>query len=549
MSKMSAGPAERRLKLCSRCYLPCGMFGTRSELLRGLAFDAALWGAMAVILAVHFSPLAVSPPRDRSKRYDQVTVSTSPTGAAGTTRRSVLRATTAALPAAALGAQPQPMAKPNIILIVSDQFRWDCIGAAGLNPMNLTPNLDRMAAGGVMFRNAFASQPVCAPARASIFTGQYPSRHGVWRNGIALEENAETLPKILGRAGYSSNYIGKWHLAGGSPEMRGAVRPANRGGFDGLWQASNVLEFTSHAYEGDLFDNRGEPIHFSGIYRTDFMTGLAQRFLRTAKSPFFLTLSYLEVHHQNDIDAYVPPKEFAGRYKNPFVPQDLRPLPGSWPSQLSDYFGCVAKMDETVGTIRKTLVETGLDRNTILVFTSDHACHFKTRNAEYKRSPHESSIHIPLIVEGPGFNRSRVVSELVSQVDLAPSLLDAAGLPVPAGMQGRSILPLADGRPGDWGNEAYFEMSEFVTGRGLRTPQYTYAAAPKRRDWKAVPRSDEYIEYMLYDLYADPFQHVNLAGRREYAEVSEQLRGRLAARIFEAGGAKANVEPAWFPYP
>jgi len=215
--------------------------------------------------------------------------------------------------------------KPNIVLIISDQFRWDCIGAMGLNPMGLTPNLDGMARRGVVFRSAMANQPVCAPARASIFTGQYPSKHGVWKNGIALPNSATTIATELRNAGYSANYIGKWHLAPGD-RPPGPVAPEHRGGFLDLWEGANALEHTSHPYEGDLFDGGGKPLHFSGIYRTDFMTQRAQSFLKRAKSPFFLVLSYLEVHHQNDIDAFVPPKEYAGRYKNPFVPEDLRPL-------------------------------------------------------------------------------------------------------------------------------------------------------------------------------------------------------------------------------
>jgi arylsulfatase A-like enzyme len=279
------------------------------------------------------------------------------------------------------------------------------------------------------------------------------------------------------------------------------------------------------------------------------MTDRAKRFLRTAKGPFFLTLSYLEVHHQNDKDTYDPPKEFANRYPNPFIPPDLRPLPGSWPSQLSDYFACVAKMDETVGEIRKMLRETGLDKNTIVVFLSDHACHFKTRNSEYKRSPHDSSIHIPLVICGPGFNRSMQISELVSQVDLMPTLLQAAGVAVPASVQGHSFLPLLDRKTENWRNEVYFEMTEFVTGRGLRTPQYTYAvSAPKTPAWKSVPSADRYVEYIHYDLYADPFQHTNLAGRATHKTVAEQLRARLLTRIREATGATPAIDAAWFPY-
>ena len=468
---------------------------------------------------------------------------------AGPTRRELL----AAVPPAVSAAQTRGNTgarRPNIILIISDQFRADCIGALGLNPMNLTPNLDRMAGRGVLFQSAFCNQPVCAPARGTIFTGQYPSRHGVWRNGIGLPENATTLATALRQEGYSANYIGKWHLAPSEGTTgRGAVAPAHRGGFNDLWEGANALEWTSHAYEGELYDNDGKPIRFSGQYRTDFMTERAQRFLRSAKSPFLLTLSYLEVHHQNDTDTFDPPREFAKRYPNPFVPQDLRPLPGSWPSQLSDYFACVAKMDETVGTIRKTLSDSGLEQNTILVFLSDHSCHFKTRNSEYKRSPHESSIHIPLIIEGPGFNRSMRVPELVSQVDLAPALLEAVGATVPASIEGHSFLPLLDRRTEGWRNEVYFEMSEFVTGRGLRTPQYTYAvAAPKKPDWKAVPAASQYVEYMLYDLAADPYQHVNLAGRAPYAAIAGQLRERLLERIREASGATPEIDPCWFPY-
>jgi len=462
----------------------------------------------------------------------------------------------AGMPAAAVAAQAQQpaAAKPNIVLIISDQFRWDCVGAMGLNPMNLTPNLDRMAGNGVMFRNAFCNQPVCAPARASMFTGQYPARHGVWKNGIALPENSTTLAKSLHSAGYSANYLGKWHLGNDDsvpvPARNGSVPLERRGGFVDLWEGANALELTSHAYEGDMWDRDNKLIHWAGKYRSDVTTERAQQFLRSAKSPFFLTLSYLEVHHQNDRDSFDPPNEYKGKYPNPFIPGDLRPLPGTWPSQWSDYLACVSKMDETVGTIRKTLADTGLARNTILMFVSDHACHFKTRNAEYKRTPHESSIHVPLIVEGPGFLGGKTVSNLVSQVDLMPTLLESAGLPIPSTVQGRSFLPLANGKTEGWRDEVYFEMTEFTTGRGLRTPQYTYAvAAPKVPGWKLVAGAEKYVEYMLYDNYADPYQHVNLAGRTPYQPVLQDLRRRLLARMKEAGDTPATIEPSWFPYP
>src|SRR5262249_48941339 len=160
-------------------------------------------------------------------------------------------------------------ARPNIVLVISDQFRWDCVGAMGLNPMNLTPNLDQMAGRGVMFRNAFCNQPVCAPARGTIFTGTYPAKHGVWRNAIGLRAATVTFPKLLRQAGYSRTFMGKWHRgppwggAGGpaaaappqtpganAPYARGAapavripplatrgpVKAEHRGGFLDLWE-------------------------------------------------------------------------------------------------------------------------------------------------------------------------------------------------------------------------------------------------------------------------------------------------------------------------
>jgi arylsulfatase A-like enzyme len=117
-------------------------------------------------------------------------------------------------------------------------------------------------------------------------------------------------------------------------------------------------------------------------------------------------------------------------------------------------------------------------------------------------------------------------------------------------MQGHSFLPLLDRRTEGWRNEVYFEMSEFITGRGLRTPQYTYAAAaPRVPGWQAVPSVDKYVEYILYDLYADPYQRVNLAGRVPYQKIAAELRQRLLARMREASGEPSTIDPAWFPYP
>ena len=198
--------------------------------------------------------------------------------------------------------------------------------------MNLTPNLDGMARQGVLFRSAVSNQPVCAPARACIFTGQYAEKHGVWRNGFGLRTGDTTLATALRQGGYSANYIGKWHLAPNSAhDNSGPVAPEHRGGFLDLWEASNVLEFTSHGFEGEMYDRDGKPVRFSNTYRVDFLTDRAVRFLKNpGDKPFLLTVSYLETHHQNDIDKYVAPKKYENAFRDFFVPRDLRPLPGTW---------------------------------------------------------------------------------------------------------------------------------------------------------------------------------------------------------------------------
>ncbi len=460
--------------------------------------------------------------------------------------------------------------RPSVIVIHADQFRWDVLGAYGLNPMGLTPNLDAMARRGTLFQSAITNQPVCGPSRACLWTGQYASRQGVWMNGIGLRTDVPTIATAFRQAGYTANYIGKWHL---ESKVIGPVDPGHRGGFTDFWEASNVLEYTSHPYEGEIYDTDGKPIRFSGEYRVDFLTQRALRFLREkAQEPFLLAVAYVEPHYQNDMVRFVGPKGSEQKYANPFVPKDLRFFPGDWPSQLPGYYGCVASIDQAVGTILNELKELGLEKNTIVAFTSDHGCHFRTRNTEYKRSPHEGSIHVPLVIQGPGFNRSLSVPQLVSMVDIAPTLLDSAGVSIPAAMQGRSAMPVLEGKADEWRNEVFIHMAEFMVGRALRTERWTYAVASPKRDGRIIPvpeselyeqhkiynlmegskpepYADRYVEYQMYDLYSDPYQLVNMAGRNEALEAAMQLRGRLKERMAEAGDHPAEIESPYFPYP
>jgi len=472
----------------------------------------------------------------------------------------------AADPAPETGASGKPANRPNVLLVISDQYRWDFICAYGHNPMDFTPNLDAMFRRGTAFENAFTNQPLCSPARACLFTGQYATTTGVWKLDFGLQPGATTLATVLRAAGYSANYIGKWHLAPNShskPVTEGFVPLEYRGGFDGLWQASNVIERTTHPYQGTIWDAAGNPMTFDGIYRVDYLTDLAVKFLQQEHDkPFFLVLSQLEPHHDIDADGFVPPTGYDEKFRNPYVPPDLRPFPGDWPFQLANYYGDCKRIDESMEKIFRTLHEQNLEDNTIVIFLSDHGCHFRTRNVEYKRSPHESSIHVPLLIQGPGFNNGGRISELVSLVDFAPTLLAALGIDVPASMQGKSFFPLISdpAARAAWRNEIFIQISESETARALRTPEWTYVALAPGAKPGADASSPVYQDYQLYNNAADPAQIINLAGRidppklihyagnRSMRQITDQLRERLLARMEEAGETRPQIT-RWDYYP
>ncbi|NUR84845.1 MAG: DUF4976 domain-containing protein, partial [Nonomuraea sp.] len=182
--------------------------------------------------------------------------------------------------------------------------------------------------------------------------------------------------------------------------------------------------------------------------------------------------------------------------------------------------------------------------DTIVAYTSDHGSHFKTRNDEYKRSCHDASLRVPLALRGPGFDGGGAISRPVSTLDLPPTLLAAAGLPVPDEMQGRSFLPLLADARAPWPEEVFFQVSESEVGRGIRTSRWKYYAVAEDADPWDAPAAARYREQALYDLDSDPHELVNLAGLRSHAEVAAALRERLRRRIAEAGEAEPVIDPA-----
>ncbi|MGQ9629490.1 MAG: sulfatase-like hydrolase/transferase [bacterium] len=440
------------------------------------------------------------------------------------------------------------MRRPNIIFFLSDQQRWDTVKCYGQR-LNVTPNLDRMANEGVRFENAFTCQPVCGPARACLQTGRYATEVGCFRNDIALPTEERTIAHWLSDAGYEVGYIGKWHLASTTGEgfnyQTKAIPPERRGGYKDYWLASDVLEFTSHGYDGYLFDANMRRVDFKG-YRADCLTDFALEYLRTrsGRKPFFLFLSYVEPHHQNDHNRYEGPEGSKERFKDFDVPGDLVGAGGDWRENYPDYLGCCASLDYNLGRVRNEIEKLGLTENTLIVYTSDHGSHFRTRNSEYKRSCHDSSIRIPMIACGPGFRGGAVVHELVSLIDLPPTLLASGGVEKPKTMRGRPLQELVAGTARDWPEEVFIQISESQVGRAIRTRRWKYSVrAPDKDGWNHSA-SDLYVEDFLYDLERDLHERDNLVSDPAYASVRRELAEILKLRMAEAGERAPEILPA-----
>ncbi|TCM89761.1 arylsulfatase A-like enzyme [Paenibacillus sp. BK033] len=418
--------------------------------------------------------------------------------------------------------------QPNVIVFFTDQQRWDTSGLHG-NPMRLMPNFDREALLGTHLTHSFTCQPVCGPARSCLQMGQYATKTGCFVNGIHMPEDAPTIAKSFKASGYDTGYIGKWHLAPEEP-----VSERYRGGYD-YWLAANVLEFSSDAYNAVMYDNGNNAVKLPG-YRVDAITDAAIRYIDDHQdNPFFLFLSYLEPHHQNHEDNYPAPDGYREQYTGAWTPPDLAALGGSAPYHLPGYYGMVKRLDEAFGRLMDALKSLGLREKTIVLFTADHGCHFKTRNGEYKRSVHDASIRVPTLITGPGFMGGHQVQELVSLVDLPPTLLDAAGIPVPEHMQGRSIKPLINGNHTAWPEEVFIQISESEVGRAVRTRRWKYGVVARDKNPYTDSHSDRYEEAYLYDLQSDPYELTNLIGYESHAGVANAMRNRLLKRMVAAG--------------
>lgn len=417
---------------------------------------------------------------------------------------------------------------PNILLVLADQWRAQALGHAG-DPNVQTPHLDRLARSSVRFVNAVSGVPVCSPYRASLQTGQRPLTHGVFLNDVPLAPNAVTLAKVLGAAGYDTAYIGKWHLDG---HGRSAFIPRERRQGYGYWK---VLECTHNYTNSFYYADAPVKLTWEG-YDAFAQTRDAARYLREharSSRPFFLFLSWGPPH-----DPYhtAPP-----RYRALYPPAKLR-LPPNVPEadranarqQMAGYYAHCTALDDCIGMLWATLRETGLETNTLWVFTSDHGDLLGSHGAYNKQQPYEESVRVPLLLHWPAGlgSRRKTLDAPINAEDLMPTLLGLCGLPIPNTVEGldfsgylRGGADPSDGAAllacvapfGQWtrqrGGREY---------RGLRTRTHTYV-----RDLDGP--------WLLFDNRKDPFQLTNLAGRPEVAALQANLDALLQRKLAAAG--------------
>ena len=445
----------------------------------------------------------------------------------------------------------------NIVFYFTDQQRWDTCGCFG-QPLDITPNLDKLAAEGVKFDNAFSPQPVCGPCRALFQTGRYPTETGCFRNNIMLPPNVKTLGQYIEEAGYETAYIGKWHLASDGELEKPpvidhtitAIPRELRGGYTGYWRTADVLEFTSHGYDGFVFDENDNKIEFKG-YRADCINDLALQFFDTydRKKPFFMTVSQIEPHHQNDHRHYEGPEGSKERFKNFVLPHDLEVLKGNAAEEYPDYLGQCAALDENLGRLIERLKKEGLYDNTVIIFASDHGSHFMTRNRDehlngyddYKRSCHDGCLHVPLVIAGGPYKGGVAIQDLVSTESLPKTILAIAGVDVGDKMIGENLLDVVEHKDPARPNEVFAQISESRVGRCVRTPEWLYAVYAPGVNGGEAAAADVYADDFLYDMKKDPWQLDNVVADPAYAGVKAELRQKLLDWIGRAEGVRPAI--------
>lgn len=442
--------------------------------------------------------------------------------------------------------------RANVIWILADQHRGQALGYRG-DANAATPNIDNLARNGMRFDQAVAGAPWCCPFRGALLTGKYPHQNGVTQTPAALDPETPTLVGPLRQAGYHTAWVGKWHLDGSnSPFHR--VPPSHRGAFD-YWMG---YENNNNQEETFVYGTDSETPQRLAGYETDVLTDLFIDHLRAHVTsmdnqgedyqPFFAALSVQPPH-----SPYVPPLDTDGGrrfYHNPTAVQ-LRPnVPrGGWAEakarlDLAGYYGMIENLDANIGRLRAALRELGIDRETYLVFFSDHGDCLGSHGQWEKSSPWEEAIRIPFVIStvgGRDHMRVGQSSAVLNHVDIAPTTLGLCGIPVPASMVGFDYSPLCireDRR------EYQAERSPATAPDSAFLQQIPRKFHPHsvNQAWRGVVMEDgwKYVcmpgrDWLLFDTREDPYEMANLCFDTVYQEEKERCHARLKQWIVSTG--------------
>lgn len=428
----------------------------------------------------------------------------------------------------------------NVVFILTDDHRYDFMGFTGKLPWLRTPNMDRLYQQGAWFKNAFVTTSLCSPSRASILTGAYSHVHTIVDNVAPEPPNLIYFPQYLQKAGYQTGFFGKWHM--------GNEDDYPRPGFS-HWES---FKGQGVYYNPTLNINGQHKTYGDSAYITDLLTEHALDWLkeRDKSKPFFLYLSHKAVH-----SPVTPAKRHRGLYQHktyPLPPTYYQTLSDeykkfNWPEWVKEqryswhgvdylyhthqsieelvqlYCETLMGVDESIGSVLDYLKSEGLDQSTLVIYMGDNGFSFGEHGLIDKRHFYEESVKVPFLAYCPElFSGGQAVSKMVQNIDVAPTILAAAGLQPPSNMPGKTFLPVLRGDSTQWRDKIFYEyfweydFPMTPTVFGVRSDKYKYIR------YYGIWDTNE-----LYDLENDPHEMVNLIYKPEYAPVAKKLAGEL----------------------
>jgi arylsulfatase A-like enzyme len=466
-----------------------------------------------------------------------------------------------------------PSKPRNIIFILADDHRYDFMGFTSKVPGLQTPNMDRLAREGAHIENAFVSTALCSPSRASILTGQYAHTHTIVDNQAPLPKGLNFFPQYLQKAGYKTAFLGKWHMG----NQDGGPQP----GFD-YWLSFNG----QGVYYNPAFNINGKIVkHTDSSYTTDLLTDYALDWMKKQdkNKPFFLYLSHKAVHAD-----FSAAKRHKGMYKDTPIayPQsmyltasDSSKIFGAKPSVnpelntsqtnikdipdwvkkqryswhgvdymyhgqtnfnkfYKDYIETLMGVDESIGRVLAYLKATGLDESTMVIYMGDNGFSFGEHGLIDKRHMYEESMRVPLLMRCPEMIKANTkITQVIQNVDIAPTILATAGVQTPKQMQGKSFLPILKGNKIEWRDKAFYEYyweydyPQTPTMFGVRTDRYKYIF--NHGVWDANE---------LYDLQNDPMEMNNLIRSPQHQEIAKSMRDQVWEWLESTGGMQIPIK-------